>query len=159
MGRIVFGLILIVCGVLISTAKHKSPEDSKYMIIMAIFLMFIPGILFIKSGIVSISEKQKEKKKKEEERIRKEDSERKAKQMANCNHNFSSWSLKNVSPHYCGDYKVSKEGERTCIICSMIETCYDHDLQFVNSDGSLYDRTNYYRCSKCGYEYSIDYNI
>lgn len=160
MVRIVFGLIFIVLGVLVSTSKHRSPgESDSQMITMAIFFMFIPGAFLIKYGIASIFNKQEEKRKRAEELFRKEESKQKAKQMAECNHNFSSWSLKNVNPYYCGDHKVSQRGERICSICGKVETCTKHDIQFVNSDGSLYDHTDYYRCTGCGYEFHINYDI
>jgi uncharacterized membrane protein len=158
--RIVCGLILIVLGVLVSTAKQRSPgESDSQMITMSIFFMFIPGVFLIKSGIVSIFDEQKEKRKKEEELLRKKELEQKAKQIANCNHSYSPWSMSSVDSYYCGNYQVFKEGERSCIICGKIETCRRHNINEVGSEGSIYDRTVYYRCATCGYEFSVGYNI
>ena len=77
----------------------------------------------------------------------------------NESHAWSAWSLKGVNFYYCDNYRVGAESYRSCTDCGITDICRSHVFKYDHSTGSLYDNTQYYRCSKCGFEHSIDYNI
>ena len=77
----------------------------------------------------------------------------------NIPHNFSAWKMKNVSLYYCGNHRCYTTGVKTCSLCSKEELCRDHELRLVDTKGSIYESTDYYRCSRCGYEDTVSNSI
>ena len=74
-------------------------------------------------------------------------------------HNFTAWTMKSVNLYYCGHHRCYTVGRKSCSVCGKEEFCRDHDIRLIDTKGTIYDSTEYYRCLKCGYDYTVSNSI
>ncbi len=158
MKRLAAGVVLMFFFFLVMSRPMQSGNESDVAVTFFILFM-LPGILFFGFGIRAIVRKQEESRRLEQEQVRKTEEKLRHERKASCSHSFSPWSFKTVRPYYCGSYYVSTVAKRVCLNCGTTETCLEHDLRHISTEGPLYDSTTYHRCANCGYEHSIDFNI